>query len=341
MPPQPDSMNALVLLTRPMVEKCFVSHDLARLGERFGVVFADVDSEADLPDVWDAQAPEADALITGWGTPAIREAMLDAAPRLRVLVHAAGSIKHMVTPAIWERDIRIGTAREALAIGVAETTLGMMIAGLKGMFPADRLTAGGGWKLDAFGTDFAVREMYGLTIGIIGASMVGRHVLRLLRHFDVRCLLHDPHLDAAEAEALGAELVDLDALMRRSDVVSLHAPALPSTRRMLGREQFRLMQDNAIFINTARGMIVDEAALIEELQTGRIWAFLDVTDPEPLPADHPFRTLPNAVLTPHLAGAVSNGCYRLGRSAVDQLIAFADGSPMPGEITPDQFAILA
>lgn len=334
-------MKTLLLLTRPMADQCFAPADLSRLAADHELIVPEVEEESQLLDVWKQHAADTRALITGWGTPPLTEAMLDEATELRVMVHAAGSIKHLVTDTIWQRNLRIGTAREALAVGVAETTLAMMIAGLKGLFPADRLTAGNGWKRGDAETDFAVREMFDINIGIIGASMVGRHVLRLLQQFEVRCLLSDPHVTADEAHQLGAEKVELDELMRQSDVCSLHAPALPSTRHMLGRDQFRLMPDRAIFINTARGMIVDEDALVEELRTGRISAFLDVTDPEPPRADHPFRTLPNVVLTPHLAGAMTNGCRRLGRSAVQQLLAFADGKPMEGEVVAAQFASLA
>ena len=101
------------------------------------------------------------------------------------------------------------------------------------------------------------------------------------------------------------------------------------------------MKRHAIFINTARGMIVDEPALCEELKTGRIFAFIDVTDPEPPRPDHPFRTLPNCVLTPHIAGAISNGCQRMGRSIVDQIFEFADGKKTHGEIRREQFEIMA
>ena len=227
-----------------------------------------------------------------------------------------------------------------MGIGVAETTLSLMIAGLKGMFPASYETRAGRWHHSKPG-GFPIREMYDVTIGLIGASRIGRHVIRLLANFEVNVLLVDPFVSAAEAALLGVELVSLDDLLRRSDVVSLHAPRCPETRHMLSRDQFKLMRNHAIFINTARGMIVDEAALCDELRTGRIFAFIDVTDPEPPAVDHPFRSLPNVVLLPHIAGAVGNGCLRMGRSIVDQLLEFADGKTMHGEITREQWQRMA
>jgi phosphoglycerate dehydrogenase-like enzyme len=335
-------MKAFFYLPQGTIEKCFRPGDVARLSPGYEVVAPPCTDEASLAAAYAQHAPQAEALVTGWGTQPLTPAMLDAAPRLKVIVHSAGSIKTLIPPVAWERGIRVGTTNEALGIGVAETTLGMIIAGMKGFFPSRAWTAAGNWHDRNLGTQRTmIREVFDVTIGIISASKVGRHVMRLLRSFEVNVLVADPYLTADEAGKLGATLVPLDELLRRSDVVSLHAPALPATRHMLGREQFRAMKDQAVFINTARGMIVDEAALIAELKTGRISAFIDVTDPEPPAKDHPFRTLPNVVLTPHLAGHVSNGCFRQGRSAVNQLLEFKAGRRMHGEVTPEAFAIMA
>ncbi len=334
-------MDVVFLLTTPMLDLCFDSADLARLGGH-RVVLSGTNDPARLAEFWDSHAFRADVLITGWKTPPLTEGALDKAPRLRGVLHAAGSTRHLLPKSVWERGLRIASAREALAIGVAETTLGMVIAGLKGFFPAARYAREGGWLIDNDTVHgHRIREMYKSTIGVIGMSKSGRHLIRLLRNFEVKILVTDPHVSAEEIEHHGAEPVELDELMGHSDVVALLAPSLPETRGMLGARQFRLMRDGCIFINTARGDIVDEDALAAELSTGRISAFIDVTHPEPPRPDHPFRCLPNVVLTPHLAGAVGNGCRRIGRSIVDQVLEFAAGKPMHGEISARQWAILA
>jgi phosphoglycerate dehydrogenase-like enzyme len=333
-------MKILFHLPRATLDRCFTPHDLARLQKQHEVVLptADFGHHRD----WAAHARDALAVVTGWGTPHISDEMLAQAPQLQVLVHSAGSTKTLLPHEFWARKIRLGTANEALGVGVAETTIALIVAGLKGFFPLREETRAGRWlPKDHAPLGFPIRETYGSTIGLIGASKVGRHVIRLLRQFEVNILVADPHFEADEAAALDVERVDLDTLLRRSDVVSLHAPALPETRHMLSRDQFRAMKDHAIFINTARGMIVDEEALVAELKTGRIFAFIDVTNPEPPAADHPFRSLPNCVLFPHVAGAISNGCFRQGRSVVDQLLEFASGQTMHGEVTEEQFRIMA
>ncbi len=337
-------MNVYLFMVNGMIQRCFSPRDLNALRSRCRLTVPDADTPAELAAAWPRYACDADVVITSWHTPPLTGAMLDQAPRLKLILHAAGSVRHLLPPDFWGRGIRLATSNDALAIGVAESTLGMIIAGMKGFFAANAFTHAGGWKTDDFGAaGVSMRDLYGSTVGIIGASKVGRHVIRLIHAAldDVEILLTDPHVDAAEAAALGVEAVPLDELMRRSDVVSLHAPALPSTRGMLGREQFRSMRDRAIFINTARGSIVDEAALADELRTGRIWAFIDVTQDEPPPLDHPFRTLPNVVLTPHIAGAVANGVRRLGRSAVEQYVAYTAGEALVGELVESRAAIVA
>ena len=173
---------------------------------------------------------------------------------------------------------------------------------------------------------------YRRTVGIVGASRIGRRVIELLRHFDYRILLYDPLVGPEGAAALGAEKADLDPLMARSDIVSLHAPSLPETRHMIDARRLSLMKEGATLINTARGALVDEAALIDRLKTGAIHAVIDVTDPEVPEASSPLYDLPNVFLTPHIAGAIGLERTRLGEMAVDEIARFVAGRPLDFEI---------
>ena len=157
-----------------------------------------------------------------------------------------------------------------------------------------------GWRSPDIPVD--EQHLFGATVGIVGASDVGRVVLRLLRPFDAKVLLYDPYLSAEEARALAVEQVSLDDLFARADIVSLHAPSIPETRHMVGAAQLRRMRDGALLVNTARGSLIDQEALVHEAGSGRIRVALDVTTPEPLPGDSPLRAMPNVIITPHLAG---------------------------------------
>lgn len=270
----------------------------------------------------------ADACITGWGTARLDADVMAAAPLLRATAHLGSSVKRFVSEAFWERGTHITSAGMALARDVAETTLGLMITGRKGVHTlADRMKSGG-WEQQG------ARELNRCTVGIIGASNVGRHVIALLRPFEVEVLCHDPYLAIQEAADLGVALVELDDLLVRSHVVSLHAPATESTWHMLNKDRLSIMRDDAIVINTARGSLIDEQALIAELSKGRFFAFLDVTDPEPPADDSPLRRLENVVLTPHVAGCIEN-CHRMGEMAVEELRRFFAGEPPIYAITRD------
>ncbi|MEF3312010.1 hydroxyacid dehydrogenase [Paenibacillus sp. GYB004] len=278
----------------------------------------------------------ADIAITSWGCTPLTGNVLEQAPGLKLVLHAAGTVKPIVTPELWERGIRVTNATEALGKGVAETALGFTIVSLKDMWRLSKQTRGGAW-----GPVSGVQELYGITAGVIGAGKAGSHYIKLMRNFDVRILLYDPFVSQEKAREMGAVKAELEEVLAQSEVVSIHAPSLPETYRMLNAERLALMKDRAILINTARGSLIDEAALVAELEKGRLFACLDVTDPEPPAPDHPFRTLPNVVLTPHIAGAVNNGLQRIAQAVIDDLRAYTEGRPLRGEVLAEQMSVLA
>lgn len=280
-----------------------------------------------------ALLPAADACITSWDVAPLDADVIAAAPNLRAMAHAAGSVKRFVSDAVWARGIQVTSAAPALARDVAETTVGLIVVGAKRILPLGQHVREGGWRESAA---WPSREVHSSVVGLVGASNVGRHVIDLLRPFGARILLYDPFVSAKEATQLGVVKVELAELVRRADIVSLHAPAVPSTYHMIDRALLLQMKDDAVLINTARGALIDEPALIEELAKGRFFAFLDVTDPEPPALDSPLRSLPNVVVTPHLAGCISN-CSRMGEMAAEELRRFFAGEPPLHRITPDQF----
>ncbi|TDU84477.1 phosphoglycerate dehydrogenase-like enzyme [Kribbella voronezhensis] len=280
------------------------------------------------PAIRDALA-ETEVLLTGWGCPAITPEVLAAAPKLQAIIHAAGSVKSFVDPAVFDRGIQVTSAVVANALPVAEFTVATIVLSGKRAF---RLSAE--YKNSRRKPDPSfVPGNYGSTVGLLGASRIGRMVADRLRAFDLEVLISDPYLTAAEAADFGAELVDLDALFSRSDILSVHAPLLPETVGMVDARLLGLLRDGSVLINTSRGRIIDAAALEKECRSGRLDGVLDVTDPEPLPPDSPLLDLPNVFLTPHLAGAVGNEVARLGELAVGEVERFAAGVPLHHTIT--------
>ncbi|MEU8527523.1 hydroxyacid dehydrogenase [Streptomyces sp. NPDC048629] len=271
---------------------------------------------------------EVDVLVTGWGCPEIGTEALDAAPNLRAVIHAAGTVKTFLSPEVHSRGIVVSSAAAANAVPVAEFAFAAIVFGAKRAFSlAGSFRSRRTHRTPA---DLAAHPWLGthrLTVGIIGASYTGRRLLGMLGMLDATVLLYDPYVSRAEAEREGWTLVDLDILAATSDVVSIHAPHTPDTHHLLDRRLLDLMRPGTVVVNTARGALVDTDALTEQLVAGRLDAVLDVTSPEPLPPDHPLWTLPNVFLTPHLAGALGNEVGRLGALAVDELARYARGEP--------------
>jgi phosphoglycerate dehydrogenase-like enzyme len=278
-----------------------------------------------LPDDRASQVlARAEVLLGHWGCVVVDEALLARAPRLRMLAYAAGTVRDTVTPAAFGRGLLVTSGAAANAVPVAEYTVAAILWANKAAFvererlrgvavpPPRRRHPVGNW---------------GKRIGLVGASHVGRAVVGLLRPYRCTVVVADPFLADAEAAALGAARVELDELLATSDVVSLHAPALPATAHMIGAEQLARMMDGATLINTARGTLVDHDALVAELRTGRLSAVLDVTDPEPLPPHHPLLQLPTCVVTPHLAGSQGTELSRQAELVVEEIRRFAAGEP--------------
>ncbi|GAA1992102.1 hydroxyacid dehydrogenase [Catenulispora subtropica] len=288
---------------------------------------------------------EADILLTSWGSPRIDLGFLDAAPKLRLLVHAAGTIKPLVVPEIFERGVRVCSAAEANAVPVAEYTLAAVILGAKRAFPAAARYRSGVRAADGTHRDLDGLGWIGtwpLTVGVIGASRIGRKVVRLLRQvLDADVLVYDPYGLGGLDDDPRVRAADLDGLLAACDVVTVHAPLTPESRGMIDARRLALLRDGTVLVNTARGPIVDGPALARELASGRIDAVLDVTDPEPLPPESELFDLPNVFVTPHIAGSLGREVRRLGLLAVGEVERFASGLPLRYEVFPDQLDRLA
>ncbi|MFE0649325.1 hydroxyacid dehydrogenase [Streptomyces sp. NPDC059534] len=289
--------------------------------------YVEIDPERVVDDF--AREPALDdveLLITSWGCPVLDERALARMPALKAVVHAAGSVKHHVTRECWDRGLKVSSAAAANAVPVAEYTVAAILFANKrvldigGLYREHRAPLDWARLYPGFGN-------YRRTVGVVGASLVGRKVLELLRPHDLDLLLADPHVDTERAAALGARHVELDELIGRSDVVTLHAPALPETRHLMDARRLSLMRDGATLVNTARGSLVDTDALTTEAVRGRIHAVIDVTEPEALPADSPLYSLPNVLLTPHIAGSLGGELLRISADVLDEVERYCSGAP--------------
>jgi phosphoglycerate dehydrogenase-like enzyme len=288
-----------------------------------------VAAPGDLPD---SVLAEIEFVISGWGCPCLDEPLLNRMPKLRFVAHTGSAVKPIVSACFWSRGIRISSAAAANARPVAEYALAAILWANKQVLAAREFYRDEGRPQRYPWTAPDTPGNRGPTIGIVGASRTGRHLMSLLSHFEMTVLLADPHADVAGLSDSSIRLVDREELAALSDVVSLHAPLTDETRGMIDAAFLARMKRGATLVNTGRGGLVDQDALVAALQDGRIFAILDVTEPEPLPPDSPLLSLSNAFVTPHVAGAAGHETQRLFDLAISEILRFHFGEPLLHEV---------
>ena len=318
-----------LLIPPARVSEVFTEEALARLGRLGRLVRGDGTTQeiaADLPEL----LLDADVAITGWGAPPIPAELFG--PKLRLVAHAAGSVKRLVPEEVVQRGVAVSHAAHVIADAVCEYALMLILVGLRRPHEMDAgMKGGAAWREAAYA---GARTLAGRPVGVVGAGYVGRRVIRMLEALGADLAVYDPY-------ARDLATVGLDALFERSDVVTLHAPITPETRHLVGARQLGLLRDGALLVNVARSWLVDQESLLAELRRGRIWAALDVFDEEPLPADSPFRTLPNALISPHQAGYTRDTYQRQGLEMVQEVERFLKGEPLRHGIAPERYGLMA
>ena len=329
-------MKTAIIFKKSDISKRFTPKAIQALADLGEVVLHDSDDLS--AEAIKATIAGADIAITSWGNTELTADILDAAPNLRFVMHAAGSVKPVVSDAMWERGIRIAASTKPLGIGVAETALGFAISASKNFYQVNDEIHNGGWNANRPNC----KELYEITVGVISGGFVGRHFIKLMRNFGVEILLYDPFVTEEQAAALGAKKADLKELLNQADIVSIHAPSIPATDNMFNAETLKWMKKDAVLINTARGSIIDEKALYEHMAAGNLkYACLDVFNPEPPAVDNPLRTLKNVIMTPHLAGLATNGQLRIGAHAVEEIHRFLNNERLECEVTEKMLATMA
>ena len=339
--PHPDHVGHRPIIVMSVLDefrsRFFDARSMRRL-EAAGDLVLDPDPDDHATAQSRAELERAEVLVTCWDTGRLDDLLAGGAlPHLKMLVHAGGSVRGITGPEVFDRGVRVSSQTELNSEPVAEFTMAMIILAAKNVFLAQRVYRETQAKPPYEEEPFASSGFYGSTIGIIGLSRISRRVIHLLRTSPVTIKVSSGHLTDEEAQRLGVQRATQDEVLSTCDVVSLHSASTPRTHHMLGAREFALLKDHATFINTARGAICDEPALIAELRTGRIQAIIDVTDPEVPVPDSPLWTLPNVQLFPHYAGSMGRELYRLGAGAADDVEHFLTGSPVAGEFTRQQY----
>jgi len=252
---------------------------------------------------------------------AVGPAELDLLPDLRLVANYGVGYDRVDVPACRERGVAVTNTPGVLDAAVADLTLALILVCRRHLLESDRFVREGRWQRGWARPELLGRDLAGSTLGLVGMGRIGSEVARRAAAFGMRIVHHRR-----------SEGLPLDELLRTSDVVSLHVPLTPETAGLISRERLGVLRDGATLVNTARGAIVDEEALVEELVSGRISAGLDVFADEPRVPER-LLDLPNVVLTPHIASATVETRAAMTRVLVDNVLAFLGGEPLPNEVS--------
>jgi phosphoglycerate dehydrogenase-like enzyme len=300
---------------------------VARLRER-----ADVAIYTTMPrslDEWVGRMADAAIAVANRERIPLGAPLFDRLPRLEMIAQTAGGGVHLDLAAATERGILV-TGTKGASASTAELTVALMLAAMRRIPYGDAEVRAGRWS------QFVGRELAGKRLGVVGLGRIGSQVARTCAAMGMEVRGWSPSLTAERAAAVGAQSQDLDALLAESDVVTVHMRLTPASRGTLNRRRLALLKPGTLFVNTARAALIDEGALIEMLQNGRLWgAALDVYSEEPLPPNHPLVALPNVVLTPHI-GWVAEDSYRVFiEGVVENILAYLAGRPVPFPLNSD------
>lgn len=317
-----------------VVMKTFIPKEVQEyLESRFKVIYSPLDRQLTREEI-SVYAKDAEVIVTGWGHPALDGESLKQTD-IKLIVHTGGSVGSLVDQSIYDAGIRVISGNNLYADSVAEGVLAYMLTSLRNIPDYVNAVRDGGWRL---GNDYT-EGLLDQTVGIVGMSAVSTRVIKLLQLFNVQIKIYSSYSVSREfLEQYNAVQVSLEEIFSTCKIVSIHSAMNERNRGLIGKKHFELLQDGAIFVNTARGRVVREDEMIEALKKKRFKAILDVFYQEPIEGDNELRTLPNVYCIPHMAGPTWDRRPAITKRLVDDIMRFFAGEEMQLEISAEYAA---
>lgn len=278
-----------------------------------------------------------DVCISGWGCERFDEFVLQNADKLKIIAHTGGSVSTIVSDELYERGIKVISGNWIYAESVAEGVLAYILASLRELPYYNSLVQNGGWRTEFFHNESLLDQ----TVGLVGFGSVAKYLVEMLKPFRTEIKVYDPYVTDILLKEYGVVRAELEEIFRDSKIISLHVPQIPETFHMVDKELLESMQEGALIINTARGSVIDENALAEVLQAGKIKAVLDVYEEEPLPSDSKLRGLSNAILIPHMGGPTIDRRRFVTAELIKDIESFMEGGSMRFEISKGYAAAMS
>lgn len=322
-----EQIKILVSIPDGEVRDSFFSEEQRVSLERLGCVEWNANAEQYGEEELAEKLRGVDICISGWGNTPFHEKTLKYADKLKLIAHIGGSVRPMVGDAAFERGIRVCSGNRVFAESVAEGVLAYMLCSLRRIGEYEARMAAGEWP-SLIGT----RGLLGLSVGLVGYGMIAEYLVKFLKPFGCRIMVSSRHISAEELAEAGIEAAAAEEIFRTCDVVSLHSSLTARTKHSIGADLLNSMKDGALLVNTARGALIDEEALVLVLQERPVWAALDVFETEPLPMDSPLRECERVLLMPHAAGPTADRRYVVTSHVLDDIGRFLNGEPLDCEI---------
>ena len=326
-------MKLLVTIPAGKVRDTFLPPDVqAALASAFEVTYNNLNRQYTSEELGEALIG-VEIAVTGWGTPAIVGEVLDRCDSLKLIAHTGGSVADLVDGGTYEKGIRVISGNKLYAESVAEGTIAYMTAMMRRIPDYVYALRDGEWGLP--NEECNTQGLFGRTIGILGVGTIARILMQMLKPFRCSFLVWDDNytVDPDYLASVNARQTSLEEVLTSCSIISLHASLTPSSRGLIGKREFEMMPQGALFINTARGAIVRQNEMIEVLRARPdLRAVLDVFEEEPIGKDCPLRNLPNVYLLPHLAGPTIDHRAAVGRALLADLRNFLNGKPLDHEI---------
>jgi D-3-phosphoglycerate dehydrogenase len=337
----------LVAGDRHILSRLMIEALEEELGEDLDIATLDFDwpmePHGDVADVREAAGSEDEVIEAGEGAEVIvtqlapiTRKVLSALEDLKLVIVTRGGPVNVNVEAATENGVIVANAPGRNAPAAAEYALGLMLAAMKRIPEAHASLKGGEWRGEFYAYEENGVELDGATAGLVGFGAIGSRVARVLDAFGATVLVYDPFVDDSKVEEVGGRKAELDELLQRSKVVSLHARLTEETRGMIGAEQMARMPEGSVLVNTARGGLLDYGALCDALESGHLGAAaLDVYDEEPPPEGSRLFTAPNLVLSPHIAGATRETAHRAASIAAAEVGRYARGEELANPVNPE------
>lgn len=277
---------------------------------------------------------DTDVLLTGWGTHFLGADILNHAKNLKLIAHSGGSVGTLVDTYTAKRGIPVISGNNIFAKSVAEACIGYILASTRKLEANMALMRNNGWKSGLYRNSGLLYKR----VGLVGYGAITGFLIEMLKPFETEILLYSSHLSPEETQKLGCHKASLEEIFTECDIISLHASMIEKNRKMISKTLLQMIKPGALFLNTARGGLVDEEALTEELGTGRFYAALDVYAQEPLAPQSPLRSLPNALLMPHMGGPTIELRELVVVRLAEDIARLQKGEPLQNQIPYEHFA---